>query len=79
MSEGRAFEKLFYAVKGHLVIKLWDGEVVLDPGEFAVIPHGVEHLPIAGAETEVLLLAPKTTVNTGTAAGERTVASLERI
>jgi mannose-6-phosphate isomerase-like protein (cupin superfamily) len=72
-------DELFYVVKGHLVIKLRDGEVVLDPGEFAVIPHEVEHLPIADDETEVLLLEPKTTVNTGTVVGERTVATLERI
>ena len=72
-------DELFYVVKGRLVIKLRDGEVVLEPGEFAVIPHMVEHLPIADEEVHVLLLEPKSTVNTGTAESERTVRDLERV
>lgn len=72
-------DELFYVVKGRLVIKLRDGEVALGPGEFAVVPHGVEHLPIADEETHILLLEPKTTVNTGTAGGGRTLRDLERI
>ena len=72
-------DELFYVVMGRLVIRLRDGDVVLDPGEFAVIPHGTEHLPVADEETHVLLLEPKTTVNTGAVGGERTVETLERI
>lgn len=72
-------DELFYVVNGKLVIKLHDGEVVLEPGEFAVIPHGVEHLPVAEEEVHVLLLEPKTTVNTGSAEGDRTVRDLERV
>jgi mannose-6-phosphate isomerase-like protein (cupin superfamily) len=72
-------DELFYVVKGRLVIKLHDGEVVLEPGEFAVIPHQVEHLPVADDEVHVLLLEPKSTVNTGTTANEWTVRNLERL
>lgn len=72
-------DEMFYVVKGRLVIKLRDGEIVLEPGEFAVIPHMVEHLPIADEETHILLLEPKTTVNTGNVSNERTLADLERI
>jgi mannose-6-phosphate isomerase-like protein (cupin superfamily) len=72
-------DELFYVVKGTLVIKLRDGEVVLDPGEFAVIPHGVEHMPVADDEVHILLLEPKTTVNTGDADSERTVRDLESV
>lgn len=72
-------DELFYVVKGHLVIKLRDGEITLEPGEFAVIPHMVEHLPVADEEAEILLLEPKTTVNTGNVSNERTVADLQRI
>jgi mannose-6-phosphate isomerase-like protein (cupin superfamily) len=72
-------DELFYVVKGHLRIKLRDGEVALAPGEFAIIPHGVEHLPIADEETYVVLLEPKSTLNTGTEANDRTVAVLDRI
>lgn len=72
-------DELFYVVKGRLVIKLQDGELVLEPAEFAVIPHLVEHLPIADEEVHVLLLEPRTTLNTGTESNERTVADLERV
>lgn len=72
-------DELFYVLKGRLVIKLRDGEIILNPGEFAVIPHMVEHLPVADQETEVLLLEPKTTVNTGNVSNERTRTNLQRI
>ncbi len=72
-------DELFYVIKGQLLIKLRDGDVSLDPGEFVIIPHGVEHLPVAVDEVYVLLVEPRTTVNTGTALGERTVETLQRI
>ena len=60
-------------VKGRLVIKLRDGEIVLTEGEFAILPHGVEHCPVAEDEVQVILLEPKTTLNTGNVRNERTV------
>ena len=72
-------DEMFYVVKGRLLIKLRDGEVTLGPGEFVVIPRKVEHMPVAEEEVEVLLLEPKTTVNTGAAQSERRVDVLERI
>lgn len=72
-------DELFYVVKGRLVIKLRDGELELGPGEFAVIPRKIEHLPVAEQEVEVLLLEPKTTLNTGNVSDERTLETLQRI
>lgn len=72
-------DELFYVVKGNFSIKLRDGEVSLGPGEFAVIPRNVDHMPVADEEVEVLLLEPKTTVNTGSADSERRRDVLERI
>jgi mannose-6-phosphate isomerase-like protein (cupin superfamily) len=68
-------DELFLVVKGKLLIRLRDGEITLEQGEFAVIPRGVEHLPVAEEEVHVVLLEPKTTVNTGDAGGERTQAA----
>ena len=51
----------------------------LGPGEFAIIPHGVEHLPVADEETHVLLFEPNSTLNTGNVQNERTVPQLERL
>jgi mannose-6-phosphate isomerase-like protein (cupin superfamily) len=72
-------DELFLVISGHLVIKLRDGDIHLDPGEFVIIPRGVEHLPVAEREVQVLLLEPKTTINTGTVTNERTVTDLERL
>ncbi len=66
-------DELFLVVKGHLVIKLKDGDVALDAGEFVIIPKGVEHCPVAEEEVQVVLLEPKTTLNTGNVENERTV------
>jgi mannose-6-phosphate isomerase-like protein (cupin superfamily) len=67
-----AEDELFLVLRGRLRIQLREHEVALGPGELVVVPHGVEHRPVADDEVHVLLLEPKTTVNTGTAGGERT-------
>ncbi|MDQ6662469.1 MAG: cupin domain-containing protein [Chloroflexota bacterium] len=72
-------DELFLVVKGTLLIKLRDHDIWLHEGEFVIIPKGVEHLPIAEEEVHVLLLEPKTTLNTGNVQNERTVAGNERI
>jgi mannose-6-phosphate isomerase-like protein (cupin superfamily) len=72
-------DELFLVVKGHLLIKLRDRDIHLKEGEFVIIPKGVEHLPIAEEEVHVLLLEPKSTLNTGNVQNERTVTDLEWI
>jgi mannose-6-phosphate isomerase-like protein (cupin superfamily) len=67
-----AEDELFLVLRGRLRIQFREHEVALGPGELVVVPHGVEHRPVADDEVHVLLLEPKTTVNTGTAGGERT-------
>lgn len=66
-------DELFHVLKGRLRIDLRDKSLDLREGELAVIPRGVEHRPVAEEEVHVLLLEPKTTVNTGQGGGERTV------
>ena len=72
-------DELFLVIKGRLLIKLRDRDIYLEEGEFIIIPRGIEHLPIAEEEAQVLLLEPKTTLNTGNIGNERTVVDLERI
>jgi mannose-6-phosphate isomerase-like protein (cupin superfamily) len=72
-------DEFFLVIKGHLLIKLRDQDIHLDEGEFVIIPHSIEHLPIADEECHVLLLEPKSTLNTGTVQNDRTVAELQRI
>jgi len=72
-------DELFLVVAGRLRMELRDGDVILEPGELLVVPKGVEHRPVAEEETHVVLIEPKTTLNTGNVRGERTVEELERI
>lgn len=72
-------DELFLLVKGELLIKFRDCEVRVRPGEFVIVPKGIEHLPIAEQEVHVLLIEPKSTLNTGNVVDNRTVRDLERI
>jgi mannose-6-phosphate isomerase-like protein (cupin superfamily) len=74
-----AEDELFLVIKGTLLIKLRDQDIHLEPGEFVIIPKGVEHLPVATEEVQMLLLEPKATVNTGDVQNERTVTDEEWI
>lgn len=74
-----AEDELFLVVKGTLRMRLRDRELEVREGEFVVIPRGVEHLPVAEEEVHVILVEPKTTLNTGDVRNERTVAEPEPI
>jgi len=60
-------DELFYVIKGHLRMLFRDREVDVAPGEFIVVPHGIEHKPTFTEETHLMLIEPKATVNTGDA------------
>ncbi|HLE36481.1 MAG TPA: cupin domain-containing protein [Candidatus Acidoferrales bacterium] len=72
-------DELFLVVKGTLRMRFRDKDVVVREGEFLVVPRGVEHMPVAEDEVHVVLLEPKSTLNTGNLRNERTVETLERI
>jgi mannose-6-phosphate isomerase-like protein (cupin superfamily) len=77
-------DEMFLVIKGELHMKLRnaDGrerEETVRPGEFIIVPHGVEHMPYTCEETHIVLIEPATTLNTGNVQNERTVAHLERI
>jgi mannose-6-phosphate isomerase-like protein (cupin superfamily) len=65
-------DELFLVVSGKLTIKLRDEDIFLKEGELVIIPKGTEHKPVAEDEVQLLLLEPKTTVNTGNVRNERT-------
>lgn len=72
-------DELFLVVKGQLRMKFRDREALLDPGEFIIVPRGVEHLPVADEECWIVLLEPKSTLNTGNVTNERTIPHLDRL
>jgi mannose-6-phosphate isomerase-like protein (cupin superfamily) len=72
-------DELFLVVKGTLRMKFRDHEAIVREGEFVIVPKGVEHCPAADEEVHIVLIEPKSTLNTGNIINERTVAQLERI
>jgi mannose-6-phosphate isomerase-like protein (cupin superfamily) len=72
-------DELFLVTRGRLLMKLRDGDVMINEGEFLIVPRGAEHCPVAEEEVHIVLIEPKTTLNTGNLRNERTVAELERI
>lgn len=72
-------DELFLVIKGTLRMRFRDREVAIREGEFLIVPRGVEHLPVAEGEVHVVLLEPKSTLNTGNVKNERTIEELERI
>ena len=72
-------DELFLVVKGTLRMRFRDHEAVVREGEFLIVPRGIEHLPSADEEVHIILLEPKTTLNTGNVENERTVRELERL
>jgi mannose-6-phosphate isomerase-like protein (cupin superfamily) len=72
-------DELFLVLQGTLRMRFRDREEIVRPGEFLIVPRGVEHLPVADEEVHIILLEPKTTLNTGNVTNERTVRELERI
>ncbi len=72
-------DEMFLVVKGRLLIRLRDRDIWLNEGEFTIIPKGVEHMPCADEEVHIMLLEPKSVVNTGNVQDEHTVTEPKRI
>jgi mannose-6-phosphate isomerase-like protein (cupin superfamily) len=72
-------DEMFLVVAGRLCIRLRDRDIDLEAGEFFIVPRGVEHLPVAEDECQVLLFEPTATLNTGNVHDQRTVTRLETI
>jgi mannose-6-phosphate isomerase-like protein (cupin superfamily) len=72
-------DELFLVVQGRFRMQFREREVMIEEGEFIVVPRGVEHRPVADEEVQVLLFEPASTLNTGNVEGELTAAELERI
>lgn len=58
-------DELFLCIEGSMTVEFRDRSVVLSPGEFVIVPHGVEHRTLAADEASVLIFEPEATRNTG--------------
>ncbi len=66
-------DEMFLVIEGELLLKYRDREEVLQKGEMAIVPKGVEHKPVAEQETQILMIEQKGTLNTGNVKSEKTV------
>ena len=67
-------DELFLVVRGAFRMEFRDHTVALREGEMIVVPRGVEHRPVADEEVAIMLFEPASTLNTGNAGGDKTVA-----
>ena len=58
-------DELFMPIEGVLSLEFRDRTVDVRPGQFFVVPRGVEHRPVAKSEVLLLLFEPAGTLNTG--------------
>jgi mannose-6-phosphate isomerase-like protein (cupin superfamily) len=74
-----AEDELFFVIKGRLTMRLPEKEIVVEEGEFLIVPRGVEHCPAAAEEVHILLFEPKSTAHTGNVQAGVTVETLDWI
>jgi mannose-6-phosphate isomerase-like protein (cupin superfamily) len=61
-------DEMFLVWKGRFRVEFRDRIETLDPGQFIVVPRGLEHRTAADEEAEVLIFEPSEVINTGDAA-----------
>lgn len=72
-------DELFLVIKGKLKMEFLEKTVEVSPGEFIIVPRGIEHRPVAEDEVHILLFEPDSTLNTGNVQNERTRSDLDRL
>lgn len=72
-------DELFIVFKGSLTLQLREKDIVLNSGEMYVVPKGVEHCPLAEADTHFMMIEPTDTAHTGILESEVTVSKQEWI
>jgi mannose-6-phosphate isomerase-like protein (cupin superfamily) len=58
-------DELFLGIHGRLTVEFRDRSIDVGPGEFLIVPRGVEHRTLAESEAHVLIFEPAATRNTG--------------
>jgi len=73
-------DEAFFVLSGRIALDFRDGVVEMGPGDFLTVPRGVEHRPRSLTERPIVVMfEPATTLNTGDADSDKTVAELKRL
>jgi mannose-6-phosphate isomerase-like protein (cupin superfamily) len=74
-----AEDELFWVLEGELEVLTHDTSVTLRPGEFTVVPRGVEHRVVPRGHVKLVLFEPDGIAHTGKVKAEITLDSYERL
>ena len=72
-------DEMFLVIDGAFTMQLRDKDVLMEKGDFIIIPKGTEHRPVADEEVHVMLFEPASTLNTGNQKNELTRDNLQTI
>ena len=72
-------DELFWVLEGELEVLRRDGSVTLQPGEFTVVPHGVEHRILPHGHVKLVLFEPDGIAHTGKVKADITLENYERL
>lgn len=74
-----AEDELFFVLDGSLDVLRRDGTVTLDPGQFCVVPRGVEHRVVPHGHVKLMLFEPAGIAHTGAVESEITLKEFDRL
>ncbi|MFF2533514.1 cupin domain-containing protein [Brevibacillus sp. NPDC058079] len=63
--EHQGTDKVFMVLEGEMFIDFRDGRVKISKGEMFIVPGGAEQKPFAEKECHIMLMEPRSVVNTG--------------
>jgi len=72
-------DEMFFILKGALRMEFRDRIIEVREGELLIVPRGVEHRSVAEREVAIMLVEPKSTLNTGDTKSELTRNTLDQI
>ena len=72
-------DELFYVLKGQLLIEYEEDKVVLNEGDFHVVPKGTLHNPVAKDECWIALIETVSTKHTGDVVTKQTKSIEEQL
>lgn len=74
-----AEDELFWVLEGELDVMTKDATVTLRPGEFTVVPHGIEHRVVPHGHVKLVLFEPAGIAHTGDVKSEITLETYDRL
>ena len=72
-------DELFWVLEGELDVMTRDATVTLRPGEFTVVPRGIEHRVVPHGHVKLVLFEPGGIAHTGDVKAEITLETYDRL